>query len=423
MPPIADIHREVYVPYVKERGAAVVGARYVGTGLRREETLCYECASDWSEGHRVRASEDNGKTWSQWELMHEEWPMQAGLSKEEWPVAWCHDPVSGNDLRFVFHRILVGPGAEAIREGFDTGRQTWFDHNFWQMSDDRQRTWGQAHLLRYEDGPDFDPDDWGNEAFRRSNQMYGSYGAIATREGTIVYPSAEVPMEISDRGETETVHGVLCFVGRWSPAEQTYRWEISQPIHVPHRVSGRGLQEPTIEELRDGRLLLVMRGSSVVFPSNWEGEVESPGRSWMSTSADGGRSWSDVTDLRYDTGEQFYSPATFDKLLRHSRTGKLYWFGNVTPSPPAGNLPRYPLYLAEVDESIPALKKDTVTVIDDRDPQKDSDQVQFSNFNVFENRETGDIEMYMTRYGERAVDWRAADAYKYTISLSGGEST
>ncbi|PKO20350.1 MAG: hypothetical protein CVU38_20590 [Chloroflexi bacterium HGW-Chloroflexi-1] len=69
-----------------------------------------------------------------------------------------------------------------------------------------------------------------------------------------------------------------------------------------------------------------------------------------------------------------------------------------------------------MDESIPALKKDTLTVIDDRNPNSDTETVQLSNFSMFENRETGEIELYLTRYGERP-DWRMADAYKYTITL------
>lgn len=104
-------------------------------------------------------------------------------------------------------------------------------------------------------------------------------------------------------------------------------------------------------------------------------------------------------------------------FLRHSRTGKLYWFGNITPTPPNGNLPRYPLYLAEVDETVPALKKDTLTVIDDYDKVNDSPAIQFSNFRILENRETGAIELYMTRYGECKSDRLKANQYKYTIRL------
>src|SRR4029078_9095394 len=131
---------------------------------------------------------------------------------------------------------------------------------------------------------------------------------------------------------------------------------------------------------------------------------------------DEGKHWSPVTDLRYDTGEQFYAPATFAKFIRGRKTGKLYWIGNISPKPGNGNLPRYPLYIAEVDEKIPALKKESLTVIDDRSP-KDTAAVQFSNFSLLENRETLDLEIYLSRFGEKKDHVFSANAYKYTLIL------
>ena len=274
------------------------------------------------------------------------------------------------------------------------------------------------HQFRYEEGAEFDPEDWGNRDFYLHNRTYGSYSAVPTREGAVVYPCSEIPMEIIDGGSEETVDGIICFIGRWDRSRRTYAWEKSKPICVPHRVSARGLLEPCVGELSDGRLWMVIRGSNRTFTGNdWEGTVENPGRKWMSLSEDGGYAWGPVTDLRFDSGEPFCSPSTFAKVLRHSHTGKLYWFGNICPEPSDGNRPRYPLYIAEVDERIPALRKDTLTVVDDRDPNTDTDAFQLSNFYVFENRETGKIELYLIRYGERASHWTHADAHKYTIAL------
>lgn len=420
MSSIGKIKREVYFPFPEEGVAVVVGTGcYTGKGFYREETLSYQSSSDWAHNHQMRVSEDGGGTWSKWRLRHREWPKQGGFTEKEAPLARCYDPVSGKMVQFVLQRILIGEGSEALAKSWTQEEPTYFDHNFWQLSEDEGRTWGELQQLRYEDGPPFDPNDWGNEEYLRTNRIYGSLNAVVTREGSIVYPAGGIPLRITDRGKKETVASVRCFIAKWNAKRGTYRWEISNPIYVPHPISGRGLLEPSIAELSDGRLFLVMRGSNVVpIPEGWHGKVETPGRKWMSVSKDGGRTWTAVSELRYDTGEQFYSPSALAKMFRHSLTGKLYWFGNITPTLPQGNLPRYPLYIAEVEESIPALKKDTLTVIDDRDSKTDTEELQLSNFDLFENPETGDIELHMTRFGETYGNIWTANAYKYTITLT-----
>ena len=136
-------------------------------------------------------------------------------------------------------------------------------------------------------------------------------------------------------------------------------------------------------ELTDRRLLLMARGSTAVFPPNWDGTVENGGHKWISLSGDGGHTWSAVTDLRYDTGDPFYSPSAFARFIRHSRTGRLFCFLNISSRQTVGNSPRYPLYMTEVEETIPTIRKDSLVVIDDRDPEHDTESVQFSNFSVF----------------------------------------
>ena len=137
----------------------------------------------------------------------------------------------------------------------------------------------------------------------------------------------------------------------------------------------------------------------------------------MSVSKDGGLTWSDVTDMRYDTGEQFYSPASISRTIRSLKTGKLYWAGNIPDTPPDGNSPRYPLQIVEIDEENPSFKKNTVTVIDDRDPEQDSEFLQLSNFSLLEDRESHHMEVYLTRLGENGggQDIWTANAYKYTL--------
>jgi hypothetical protein len=185
-------------------------------------------------------------------------------------------------------------------------------------------------------------------------------------------------------------------------------------MFLPRQRSTRGLVELDLSELTNGNLLLLMRGSNTGMDP-----VACPGRKWSSVSQDGGLTWSPVSDIRYDTGETLYSPASISHSFRSARTGKLYWIGNITEEPAVGNSPRYPLQIVEVDEEGPSFRKDTVTVIDDRDPERDSEHVQASNFSVLEDRETGNVELYLIRLGERGsgTDTWSADACKFTLTF------
>ena len=73
--------------------------------------------------------------------------------------------------------------------------------------------------------------------------------------------------------------------------------------------------------------------------------------------------------------------------------------------------------IVEIDGKAPSFIKDTLTVIDDRNPEKDSEHLQLSNFSLLEDRETHNMEIYLTRLGEHGGgnDIWTADAYKYTL--------
>ena len=248
-------------------------------------------------------------------------------------------------------------------------------------------------------------------------------GATARSSGGVVISSTipvpfrdeeyeKVPSVFPNDYREGCVAGAVCFVGNWDKSLADYKWRISNTMYVSRRQSTRGLVELTISELVDGRLLLMMRGSNTGLDPS-----QCPPRKWFSLSGDGGLTWSGVSDIRYDTGEQLFSPASIFRVIRSTKTGKLYFVGNITESPPDGNFPRYPLQIVEIDEEQVAFKKDTLTVIDDRD--RDSEDVQFSNFSLLENRETLDMELYMTRLGENGGgdDTWSADCCRYLLKF------
>lgn len=54
--------------------------------------------------------------------------------------------------------------------------------------------------------------------------------------------------------------------------------------------------------------------------------------------------------------------------------------------------------IGEVDEDRAAIKRETVTIIDDRQPGE-GPEVQLSNFSLIENRETHEFGLYLTKLG------------------------
>lgn len=421
-----DVKKELYVPSTERGMGTSVSMSYIGTGLLREETRATVRSSDWSDTVRRRRSEDNGRTWSDWELVYEQAPEQDGFVQSGGPSqrgTGPLDPVSGMLIKPVFQRIVKGDPKVAMSELWK-GNRLFCDHGFYQLSADDGKSWGEARQLNYEEGPDFDPENWGEATYFRSNEMYIG-GTAVLSNGTVVI-STTLPVAYRDEEDEKVpsvfpndyregcVAGVMCYIGRWNSADRDYDWQRSETTCLPRKKSTRGLVELDLSELKNGNLLLLMRGSNVGLDP-----VVCPARKWFSVSKDGGLTWSPVEDIRYNTGETLYSPASISHSLRSSKTGKLYWIGNITETPPDGNSPRYPLQIVEVDEEGPSFKKDTVTVIDDRDPERDSVHVQASNFSVLENRETGEVELYLVRLGERGtgVDTWSADAYKYTLTF------
>jgi hypothetical protein len=251
-------------------------------------------------------------------------------------------------------------------------------------------------MLRYQEGPDVDLAKLRDPAFMNSNYGVFYYNILPCPGGGVVFP-------------LDSTGGPRVVLGRWDKAAGTYGWTFSSPATISAQLSGY-LCEPWLAWLADGRLLLDMRGT------NHGTDPVAPGRHRYRLSNDGGRTWSETTDWRYDDGEPFFSPATMAKLLRHSQTGKLYWFGNISRSQTSGNSPRYPFYIAEVDEAKPAIRRATLTVIDDHDPARHTSAVQFSNFYVFENRETHEFELFLSPYGQYANVYQA-NVYKYLIRL------
>lgn len=164
--------------------------------------------------------------------------------------------------------------------------------------------------------------------------------------------------------------------------------------------SSRGIDEPVLAELESGRILLVMRAGNVTY-EDWHSRLEpnTPCFKWYSFSDNGGKTFCQPLVWHFDNREVIYSPASISEFIRSEKNGKLYWIGNITDHTAYDNFPRFTLGIVEIDEKTGQPKKETYTEIDTR-REGEPERVQLSNFSVLQDRETGNIELTLVKYGQ-----------------------
>ena len=409
--PVVTVQREIYLPNT-EPGKAPWVWIYSGKDGYREEIHTIWSHEDQERGygdspskpHR-RLSHDNGRTWSPLEPLP---PITTFLdegSVVDWKFCGIHDPASDR---------LVSLSIHHVRDMSQGPPRRLYNHAFVRTSADNGKTFGPAHLLKYESGADLDPENIRDPAFLENNTAYPGQSIFRHSNGSLIIPvtNSRIPAEVEDepigrsvwpaKGQT----GSLCFVGRWNADEEHYDWKAGKPVWLPRELAFNGLLEADVAELKDGRVLMVFRVTKY---------QDNPAYKWFSVSEDGGLTFSPPEPFRYSDGTHFFSTSTFHRLFRGQKTGKLYWIGNIAPEKPTNpGHPRYPLIIGEVDEKTLGLRKDTVTEIDTRQPGE-GEMMQLSNFWIFENPETLELEIYLTRLFENPEELFTANAYRYTL--------
>ena len=411
-----EVSKEVYVKHPAPGVAAEVKSYYTRTRLIEIHTT--KAGGHAPKDARVRESRDDGRTWS---------ALEPSQETEYRPTG--RNPRWGNNERVLYDpvaRLHVSIWWSITTVKTAPARHRYYNHAWYRLSEDDGRTWGRPRQLRYEAGPEYDFDHPFDTSFLEKNLATAhAHCATVHSNGTLVVAAVGVKIPEGDGALDPSgkygsfdkpAHcldlGGACFVGRWEKQKRLYEWKRGDCVWLPRSVVSRGLMEAAVAELRDGRVLVVYRGSNT---------AKTPGRKWYALSSDGGMTLSKVQELKYDDGTRFYSPSSYHRMLRNSATGRLYWIGNTCGNPPSGNSPRYPLVIAEVDETTPALKRSTLTVIDDYLPS-DSKDLQLSNFSLIENRHTHNFELYLTRIGEKGLlkdpkEFWSADCCRYTLSF------
>jgi len=238
---------------------------------------------------------------------------------------------------------------------------------------------------------------------------------IKTANGRLLFPGMRKSIDaqgkaIHYKNTWAPVDEMMTVIGEWRG--QALDLRVGQALQIEPERSSRGLDENTLAALKDGRIAAVCRGDNSAFP-------EQPGDKWLTFSTNEGQSWLPAVPFPASEGEPIESGANGSAFFRSIKNGKLYWMGNLAlrGERPKGNWPRSPLCIVEVQEEPLALKRNTIFAVDER-TFNDSARVQMSNFRFYQDRENGDIVVFLSRYGEQSEkEWMLANYYRYRVEM------
>jgi hypothetical protein len=395
------IRREVFLTS-RAKGSAVMAYAFY-TRHRGGDMISIE--QRWSRSDTIdvcyfRRSQDYGQTWSTALQVRTGERRPEGMLRRH-PRFGLVDAHARRYIEFWNEGVL--PTDDPLE-----GLRNW--NIFYRVSRDSGRTFGPTYQVVH-GGSEFNarhplPGVWTGKNAAMLGDM--TCVPVVTSGGHIL-----LPIEISPLGADGKLYnptGAYTYTdaaildGRWRG--DRLEWEMSQVIQGDPARSTRGMVEPTIQFLDDGRLLMVLRGSNDRRP-------ELPSWRWLAFSSDGGRLWTLPEPWTYDTGEPFFSPSACSQLLRHS-SGRLFWLGNIAAENPRGNRPRFPFVIGEVDRRTGRLMRSSVRTVDTLQPGEDP-ILSLSNFYAREDRRTREIAVHMTRLFAHPEEW-AGDAYLYRIT-------
>ena len=377
--------RDVFVPS-PEQGTGVMGGSYSteSSGNRLVSIHSLTSRSDTVDAAFVRSSDDGGATWSdpdRWEMSFDH-PQGTGRRH---PRGGYVDLQTGRYISVWTEGIL--PSDDPLE-----GMIRWTLH--YSVSEDGGRTQiVNEQIVHTGDGYDAIHHLPG-VSVGANCVMIGDLGQrpLTRSDGVILIPVQSTPVgpdgTYHNPGAGYTYTDCLMLMGTWRN-DGRLDWTCSERIVGDPERTTRGVIEPTIAELADGSILMVMRGSN-------DARHDLPGHRWMSRSTDAGITWTTPVPWTYDDSVAFHSPSSCSQLIPHS-DGRLFWMGNLCEQNPEGNRPRYPIILGEVDRHSGELIRSSVTSIDDRQPGE-SEQLTLSNFYVREERGTGDLLLHMPRF-------------------------
>ena len=358
-----------------------------------------------------RCSADNGRTWEPRGDVYEENPAELA-GQRAYPPGQFLD--SENDLMVTVQCVYAFDYSQRKSERFsDDGIAGQTQQMVYSISRDGGTMWESAKPLVHK-GAEYDDIHWGPGLFRGRNGGFVGPPRLKRKDGDLL-ATMFLNLEDGNRYQVALVHG------RWKADLSGIEWEFSDYIRIPPTHSTQGACEADVAELTDGRMLVTMRAC---------GDRENhtfPSLKFYSISTDNGWTFTPPEPLSYDDGEPVWSPSSFHRLFRSSGNGRLYFIANILDAPSYDSEPRWPLCIGEIDEARPCLIRETVGLIkglpDDLSPElreaaeKRTKGRRYSNWTQYEDRETGELALFMAE--QPKTDWQdfTSDCFRFRITL------
>ncbi len=334
-----------------------------------------------------RISEDNGRTWLGYAYVPD---FQAGLPygyRRNRITSVC-DPYTGRIITII--NSLDTPGLDpGVNEPKLALKNYYLRYT---VSNDAGKTWLFSDPMVQEGASNVQNPFEG--IFIGKNSFYlGDLGCIpiVTKKGKILVPAHATLSgpggELLNPGGGYTYTDVIVLIGTWTDGNKI-SWKASKRVEGDPKRSTRGMIEPTLLELEDGRILMVMRGSNggTLDPKNLL-----PSYKWVAISNDGGETWSKPEPWAFEDGAPFFSPSSMSSLFKHS-SGRCFWVGNMTKINCQSDLPRWPLVIAEINtDNLKLIRSGLITVDTQREEDLTKGRLDISHITLIEDRETKEI--------------------------------
>ncbi|HWL54240.1 MAG TPA: sialidase family protein [Chthoniobacteraceae bacterium] len=421
-PPLRGVHKERFIAAPPGQAVYALSTSYCeAQGVSLLQALRHEAAHDgiyYMPQRYLRRSEDNGRTWSVEGAIATEAP-ERREPVFRYPPQFFLSRTRGRLIELSYEREV-----SLAEDQFEGSLAARTGRLFYRVSADGGKQWQPRRQVIHH-GAGFDAIHWMPGASYGRNSMGGDllpfeeledgtlvFGVnfrTVNRDGTLFYP----------HGQPGRYGGVAFLLGRWDAGSDAIAWSCSDPVEIDPSRSYAGITEPDLVHLGGGRLFSTMRCQG----DRPLGLFSSRQAAW---SADGGKSWSPPRPLAYEDGEPVAVPASFARFVRGPHSGKVYWIANILDRPVYGQVPRYPLAIAELDPERLCLVRSSVreiqglpagapACVDPATQRQEETGRRYTNFGLYTDRENGDVVLTLPEQPKTSWEDFTADCYRYRL--------